>query len=76
MFSPEPTANASSAPPAAAAVAEHRPEPEPAPAPPAAPAPAAPSAAISREDLRKLQASLHELNECRRLLDSVLAEEG
>jgi len=32
------------------------------------------SAALSREDLRKLQAALFELGECRRLLDSVIAE--
>ena len=29
--------------------------------------------AMAREDLRKLQAALHELGECRRLLDAVLA---
>ena len=29
--------------------------------------------AIAREDLRKLQAALHELGECRRLLDAALA---
>ncbi|MET0866512.1 MAG: MerR family transcriptional regulator [Pseudorhodoplanes sp.] len=33
-------------------------------------------AAFSREDLRKLQAALFELGECRRLLDSVLPESG
>jgi DNA-binding transcriptional MerR regulator len=40
-----------------------------------APAPAA-STGLAREDLRKLQASLHELSECRRLLDAVLDEQG
>ncbi|MET0444495.1 MAG: MerR family transcriptional regulator [Pseudorhodoplanes sp.] len=35
-----------------------------------------PSAAFSREDLRKLQAALFELGECRRLLDSVLPDSG
>jgi DNA-binding transcriptional MerR regulator len=30
------------------------------------------AAALGREDLRKLQAALHELSECRRLLDGVL----
>jgi DNA-binding transcriptional MerR regulator len=43
--------------------------PEPAPAPAAATAAAS---EMGREDLRKLQAVLHELSECRRLLDGVL----
>ncbi len=33
-------------------------------------------AALSREDLRKLQAALFELGECRRLLDSVVPDAG
>lgn len=37
-------------------------------------APGTVSAGLSRDDLRKLQASLHELTECRRLLQSVLDE--
>ncbi|MDB5599729.1 MAG: hypothetical protein JWN71_1773 [Xanthobacteraceae bacterium] len=37
-------------------------------------APGAVSAGLSRDDLRKLQASLHELTECRRLLQTVLDE--
>jgi DNA-binding transcriptional MerR regulator len=41
----------------------------------AAPARAA-SPGLAREDLRKLQASLHELSECRRLLDAALDEQG
>jgi DNA-binding transcriptional MerR regulator len=36
------------------------------------PATRAPAAGLPREDLRKLQAALHELGECRRLLDAVL----
>jgi DNA-binding transcriptional MerR regulator len=60
------------APPTVAAPAAEQ-RPEPIVAPPAAP----PStASLAREDLRKLQASLHELNECRRLLDGVLADQG
>jgi DNA-binding transcriptional MerR regulator len=39
---------------------------------PAAPAPAGSSAGLGGDDLRKLQAVLHELTECRRLLDGVL----
>lgn len=38
------------------------------------PAPRVMSSGLSREDLRKLQAGLHELGECRRLLQSVLDE--
>jgi len=43
-----------------------------------APARAAPAAAagLSMDDLRKLQATLHELSECKRLLDEVLAPAG
>jgi DNA-binding transcriptional MerR regulator len=37
-------------------------------------APGTVSAGLSRDDLRKLQASLHELTECRRLLQFVLDE--
>jgi DNA-binding transcriptional MerR regulator len=40
----------------------------------AQPAAAPVRATMSREDLRKLQAALFELGECRRLLDSVLPE--
>jgi DNA-binding transcriptional MerR regulator len=36
--------------------------------------PVVPRSSIPREDLRKLQAALHELGECRRLLDAALAE--
>jgi hypothetical protein len=32
------------------------------------------STGLSRDDLRRLQASLHELSECQRLLRSVLDE--
>jgi hypothetical protein len=35
--------------------------------------PALTPAGMPREDLRKLQAALHELGECRRLLDQALA---
>jgi DNA-binding transcriptional MerR regulator len=41
---------------------------------PQAPAPV--SASLSRDDLQKLQATLHELGECRRLLDAALKDEG
>jgi DNA-binding transcriptional MerR regulator len=36
--------------------------------------PPAPRPGIPREDLRKLQAALHELGECRRLLDAALSD--
>src|SRR5262245_30687241 len=52
------------------------PEP-PAPRMPAAPRMVPPvpgSSGIPREDLRRLQAALHELAECRRLLDTALRE--
>jgi DNA-binding transcriptional MerR regulator len=48
-------------------------QPEVSDARPAAPRVAAP-AGLPREDRQKLQAALHELTECRRLLDAVLAE--
>jgi DNA-binding transcriptional MerR regulator len=44
-----------------------------APSPQQASRPAPPS--LSREDLRKLQSTLHELGECRRLLDAALKDE-
>ena len=37
---------------------------------------ATPTAALPRDDLRKLQAALHELGECRKLLDAALDESG
>ena len=43
-------------------------EPEPAPA-----VPPAPAARLPREELRKLQAALHELSECRKLIDAAVA---
>ncbi len=48
--------------------------PEPAPVRPqmAAPSPA-PPARLPREELRKLQAALHELAECRKLIDAAVA---
>lgn len=58
-------------------------EPEPVPAPPMArepeveparrPQPVAPASGLGREDLRKLHAALHELAECRKLLDGAPA---
>ena len=42
---------------------------------PASPAPSA-DAAISRDDARRLQAALHELSECRRLIDEALRDEA
>jgi DNA-binding transcriptional MerR regulator len=47
-------------------------EPVP-PAPPPPPAPPAPAPRLPREELRKLQAALHELSECRRLIDAAVA---
>lgn len=38
--------------------------------------PSAPNADLSREDLRKLQGTLFELVECRRLLDAALKDQG
>jgi hypothetical protein len=32
--------------------------------------------ALPREDVRKLEAALHELSECRKLLDTVLSEKS
>jgi hypothetical protein len=49
-----------------------RAEADPAVAETAAPASGAPSAGLAGDDLPKLQAVLHELTECRRLLDDVL----
>jgi DNA-binding transcriptional MerR regulator len=44
-------------------------------APPAAPLPrATPTAGLPRDDLRKLQATLYELGECRKLLDTAIGE--
>jgi hypothetical protein len=44
-------------------------------APPAPALPrATPTAGLPRDDLRKLRATLHELAECRKLLDAVLNE--
>jgi hypothetical protein len=48
-------------------------EPPPAPRPQATPA--AIRAQMSREDLRRLQATLFELSECRRLLDAAMQGE-
>lgn len=48
-------------------------EPPPQPRPEMALAPPAPSGGLVREDLRKLQAALHELAECRKLLESTIA---
>ncbi len=36
----------------------------------------APDGGLSREDVRKLQSALHELGECRRLLDEALKDEA
>ena len=47
--------------------------PKPAPAPAAVTAPPPASQALAREDLRKLHAALHELTECRKLVDVALA---
>jgi len=48
--------------------------PMPAPKPAAGPPPPAPAnAMLAREDLRKLHAALHELTECRKLIDTALA---
>jgi hypothetical protein len=44
----------------------------PAPQPVVAPAPVR-SSALSRDDLRGLHAALHELGECRKLVDAALA---
>lgn len=49
-------------------------EPEPR-VPPAVVAPTV-DAAISRDDARRLQAALHELSECRRLIDEALRDEA
>ncbi len=38
--------------------------------------PASAGAAISRDDARRLQAALHELSECRRLIDEALRDEA
>ncbi len=43
------------------------------PAPPVAPAPVA---GLTRADAQKLQAALHDLTECRRLLDAALAQQA
>src|SRR5262245_43442865 len=51
--------------------ADIRPEPVPAPSQRVVP-PVPGSTGIPREDLRRLQAALHELAECRRLLDGTL----
>jgi len=40
---------------------------------PAAPAPPAPVPRLPREELRKLQAAMHELAECRKLIDAAVA---
>jgi DNA-binding transcriptional MerR regulator len=54
------------------AAAEVRSKADPAAPEPAAPAPGVSSAGLDGDDLRRLQAVLHELTECRRLLDGVL----
>jgi DNA-binding transcriptional MerR regulator len=55
---------------------ERDPNVEPAPrVPPAVVAPTV-DAAISRDDARRLQAALHELSECRRLIDEALRDEA
>ena len=50
------------------------PAPEPILSPPPQPPPAlpAPPAGLARDDLRKLHAALHELAECRKLLDGAV----
>lgn len=51
--------------------------PEPAAPPPAIAAPAPPvSRPLARDDLRKLHAALHELAECRKLVNAALLREG
>jgi len=40
------------------------------------PLPVAPAAGLTREQSRKLHAALHELAECRKLLNAALAPEG
>ena len=46
---------------------------EPAPPPAVAPAPPVRSSGLSRDDLRGLHAALHELGECRKLVDATLS---
>ena len=54
------------------------PEREPVPEPPTVESgtAAAPEAMLSRDDARRLQAALHELSECRRLLEAALRDEA
>jgi DNA-binding transcriptional MerR regulator len=51
-------------------------EPLPDPAPPPAMRRPVPRDAIGRDDLRRLEATLFELGECRRILDAILEDSG
>src|SRR5579872_6560851 len=54
----------------------HRGEDVPPPAQAVQAAPVSSAERLSRDDLRKLHAALHELGECRKLIDAVLATPG